>query len=420
MPIIINKKKKKSIAYSLPIKKGFNVIRIDNHLINDVLDLIYFTQNDSFTIEVTDLNNKTHVYKVKNTFDKPLGIEVDLPECKNCVNNCIFCFIDQMPPNMRDALYVKDDDLIYSFFYGNFITLTNLTDIDFNKIISQRISPLYVSVHTTNPILHKTIMRYEHEFIILDVLKRFMNANIEIHAQIVLMPGVNDGNELDNTLVDLIELENIISVGIVPVGLTKFRDNNLRKYNKIESVDLINKIDIYKKEKFIDHIYLADEFYLIAEKPIPNDEYYDDYIQIENGIGMIRQSYLNWKLISRKFLRLLNNKEGTPVFITSISGIKAIKPIINQIEENIKDKEIKTFVIKNNYFGEEVTVTGLLTWNDISTQISLQVKEYLILSSAIFNADMKTLDDVHISDIKNDLNCDIVVLNELFLEWHVY
>jgi len=421
MPITIKHIQKRSIAYDLPIKKGFDIISIDSKPINDILDLIFFSQNDKFTLEYADLNKQVQKCKVMNTFDKPLGIEVDLPTCVSCVNNCIFCFINQMPPNLRASLYVKDDDFLYSFFYGNFITLTNLTKRDLKKIISQRISPLYISVHTTNNTLHSDMMRYKHDFSIIDILKLLESADIELHTQIVLMPNINDGLELQNTLNHLIEMENVVSIGLVPVGLTRFKVCNskfdVRKYEVSEAENLISEIDTFKTEKDIDHIYLADEFYLMAGITVPEEDYYHDYVQIENGIGMVRQSYQNWSRIKKKFLKFITSYEKEIVFVTSVSGEQAIKPIIYEINKSLINKQVKLYVIKNYFFGDEVTVTGLLTWHDIISQIAVQKDDVCVLSSGIFNSEMLTLDDVCLDDIRKELGCDLIVMNELFVDW---
>ena len=264
MTVKIKSIQKKSIASMLPLKAGCDILKIDSQPIHDILDLMFFSQKEEFTLEYKDKEIKTCI--VKNNFDKPLGIEADLAPCQNCVNNCIFCFVDQMPAGLRESLYIKDDDFIYSFFYGNFITLTNLTKKNISKIITQHISPLYVSVHTTNPILHKNLLRYNHSFNIMETLQKLQEHNIEIHAQIVVIPDYNDKSELFKTLTDLVEMENISSIGIVPVGLTKYRDHltNLRKMTKIEAIELITHIEYMKNMRGFDHIYCADELFILA------------------------------------------------------------------------------------------------------------------------------------------------------------
>ena len=422
MSIVINNIQKKSLATDLPLVVGDKITKIDDEPVEDIIDLMFLTQKESFTIEYINSHNNKQKCIVENNFDKPLGYEVLLPSCVNCVNQCIFCFVDQMPKGLRDSLYIKDDDFIYSFFYGNFITLTNLSVKAINKITSQHISPLYVSVHTTNPVLHKKMLRYPIDFNITDTLKIFNDANIELHTQIVVVPEYNDKEELFKTLTDLVEMENITSIGIVPIGLTKYRKKltKLRKFTKAEAVELISHVEFMKNMRKLEHIYLADEFFVLAGLPIPEDYYYNNYEQIENGIGMIRKSWENWKYIKRKFLTLLNKTEGNPVFVTSVSGIQAINPILKDIQKSLKNKQIKAFVIKNEFFGDEVTVTGLLTWQDIKSQLKLNDDEYPVFSSAIFNHEMLTIDNIHIDNLKDELNKKFIITDELFSEWDIY
>jgi putative radical SAM enzyme (TIGR03279 family) len=421
MSIIISNIQDNSLAQNTPIKSGYEIISIDKMPINDILDLMFYAQKDVFSVEYKDKNNQLKIIEIINTFDKPLGFEVDLPKCVNCVNNCVFCFVDQIPKGLRKSLYIKDDDFIYSFFYGNFITLTNLKKKTYDKIIKQHISPLYVSVHTTNPVLHKEMLNYSIDFNIIKVLKKLNQYDIEIHAQIVVIPDINDKAELFKTLTDLVEMENISTIGIVPIGLTKHRDGltPLKKFTKEQATELINHIEFMKNMRELNHIQCADELFILAEMPIPEDSYYGNYDQIENGIGMTRKTWENWKYIKNKFLRFLSNINGNPVFVTSVSGIQAINPILKEIQRKLPEKQIKAHVIKNNLFGDEVTVTGLLSWQDIKNQLNLADNEYPVFSSAVFNHDMITIDDFTITNIKETLNRNIVIVNELFTDWQI-
>jgi len=421
MAVIVRDILEGSIFASSNISAGCAIESIDSTPVGDILDLMYLTQKAEFQVTYTDNAQVRHTQTLENYFDRPLGVQADLPQCKQCVNNCIFCFIDQMPPALRESLYVKDDDFIYSFFYGNFISLTNLSRKDISKIIDQHISPLYVSIHTTNPVLHKQLFRYNHSFDIRKVIKRLTDADIELHAQIVLIPDVNDQAELFKTLTDLVEIEQITSIGIVPVGLTKYRNNlyPLRKVTLAEATELITHVEFMKNNRQLSHIYLADEFFIQARLPIPHDHYYENYDQIENGIGMVRKAWHNWRYLKRKYLRFLSEHEGNPAFVTSMSGIQAIDPILKEIQKNLPNKRVKATVIKNNFFGEDVTVCGLLTWQDISGQLKLADDEYPVFSSAIFNNDLKTLDNIHIEQIENMLSRKAIITSELFSEINI-
>jgi putative radical SAM enzyme (TIGR03279 family) len=425
MPLKINYITPNSIGSTLPLRIGDLIVSVDKHIINDVLDLLYHTQKDEFTIEYINETNETKQCKTRNISNKPLGYETALPDCSHCINDCIFCFISQMPKGLRDSLYIKDDDFSYSFFYGNFISLTNLSPMTLKKIISQRISPLYISVHTTNPKLHKKIFRYNIDFNIKETLDILSKNNIDIHTQVVLIPEINDGKELLRTLSELMKLKNIQSIGIVPVGLTKHRENLsiLKKVTPELARNIISEVsDLYINERTHfnlpckANIYLADEFYILANHKIPPNEYYDNYDQIENGIGMVRKARENYIKHRRKYIKLISEKEGNPVFVTSILGWEALKPILRDMKKQLVNstKIIKQQIISNLLFGESVTVTGLLSWDDIKNQLTIDKTDYLVLSSAMFNHEMKTLDGYYLSDIEKTLDSKPVIINELW------
>ena len=282
--------------------------------------------------------------------------------------------------------------------------------------------PRFSEMTPYHPILHKHMFGYEIEFNILEILKVFETAMIDLHLQIVLIPEINDRDILKKSLTDLLNLKNVVSIGIVPVGLTKYRDNLtvLRKTTKEEAISLISEVEAMKNMRNVEHIYCADELYILAQMPIPDDFYYGDYDQIENGIGMVRKTLENWKQKKKRFIKYLNNLLGNPVFVTSVSGFYAIEPIIKDLQKSIKNKEIKTVVVKNHFFGVDVTVTGLLTWQDIKSQLKLADNDCLIFSSGIFNYEMRTIDDLHISDLKDELKKTIIVVDELFSQWVEY
>jgi len=402
MPLKISQIIPNSLSSRSKLKAGHEILSVNGVAVHDILDLLFMTGSSSFKIEYQDHDKKNQTLKIINTYDKPLGIEVDLPPCRSCINNCIFCFVDQMPSGLRESLYVKDDDYIYSFFYGNFITLTNLSESEIAKICRQKISPLYISVHTTDSQLHKSILRYEIEFNILDLLRRLSESGIVMHTQIVLLPGINDSVHLEKTIKDLLSLPMVESIGIVPVGLTRYREGLVA----LEQVSLpINLPNIDKR------VYLSDEFYLKSGLDIPKSSHYEDYVQIENGIGMIRKSLDNWKRNRKKFLKKINNRDGYPVFVTSVSG----RYVIRHIVEDIKDKKYRILVVMNEFFGNSVTVTGLLTWEDIRKQLGLTENEYPVFSSAIFNHEDVTLDGYSVEDIRSELSMDVLVINELFI-----
>jgi len=299
-----------SLAEKHDLTTNDTIISINNHNIKDFLDLEYYGADPKLKIVVRDIEGKTRNINISQDWETPLGINPVQHQCRLCANKCIFCFVDQMAENMRDSLYVKDDDYLFSFVFGNFITLTNLSQIDFDKIKEQHLSPLYISVHTTNPILRKQMMRHKQEFNILNRLEELSEAGIEFHAQLVLIPGMNDGEELIRSLEDLSNPKlNTLSVGIVPIGLTKFRKHlpELRTYSRDEAAKTVALANEFSNKLEENNIFCSDEFFLKAELPIPKEEYYSDFPQLENGIGIVRIMKDNWD--SNKYAKIAGLQE---------------------------------------------------------------------------------------------------------------
>ncbi len=415
MPLKISHVHSGSLAERKMILPDEKIITINDQEIHDFLDLDYFGADDELKIELlseTGILRTVFIHKDDNT---PLGIEPAVHHCRNCANNCIFCFIDQMTPDIRKSLYVKDDDYCLSFVYGNFITLTNLTGRDFNRIVLQRLSPLYISVHTTNPALHKKMMRYKHDFNILDGLRKLDTGRIELHTQIVIVPGWNDGSELNRSLKDLTEsFCNILSIGIVPVGLTKFRED----LTKIEKVNFRQAEEIIQLAKNFPRTYCSDEIFLLAAQAIPEQEYYDDYPQLENGIGMIRLLLENWKRVRKSFIKFLSKYSENFVFITAELAGGTIKKISNEINEYLPRKT-RLQIITNNFLGDSITVAGLLSAADIMEQTRIRKNEIAVLPTNLLNRDDLTIDNISLSQIKKYFGGKLLLIAEEFEDWHL-
>ena len=318
-----------------------------------------------------------------------------------------------MKPNFRKTLYIKDDDYRLSFVFGNYITLTNISETQLKRIINQKLSPLYISVQTTNPSLHKKMLRYKMEFKILNQLKILTKNGIKLHTQIVILPGWNDGNELHRTLKDLDSLgSSVLSIGIVPVGLTKFRKSLLQ----LKTVTPAQACELLKLAEKYPRTYCSDEIYLLAEKKIPEEDFYEDFPQLENGIGMIRLLLENWKDNKEDFISEIRELEHNFVFITGKLAYNHINLIANEINSALKNK-IRVVEISNNFFGKTVTVTGLLSAEDIMSQINLKPHEIAVVSSNIFNQDGFTLDDISTKTLKNKLNGKLLIIDEEFSDW---
>lgn len=413
MALKIKKTETGSQAERLGLLPEESVLRINEHKINTFLDLQYYGADNEFELEVRKLSGKIERYYLENVWEDFLGIIPADHTCRECINHCVFCFIDQMPPQQRETLYIKDDDYCFSFVFGNFLTLTNLTENDYQKIFEQRLSPLYVSVHTTNPELHKKMLRYSRDFDIMKQLSRFSENGIDFHSQIVVVPGYNDGQELIRTLKDLSSFqESCISIGIVPVGLTKYREG-LPELNTIDESKAKEIIELSAEFK---RAYCSDEFYLKAGIEIPGEEFYDDFPQLENGIGMIRYMLINWASNKEEFLNWIQEMPGRLVFISGQLASDVIKGIAEEINESISGKA-KVKVIRNEFMGETVTVTGLLTWHDIENQLELDIEDIPVFSSNTFNTEGVTLDGYSQAEIAEKLDREVIIVDEGFAGW---
>jgi len=413
MPITVKEIVQDSLAANSGLSKNDLIISINGNEINDFLDLQFHTAEEVLEIVFKDTFDTDKKITIHQDWGKNLGIIPHEHRCRTCANKCIFCFVDQMPRNLRETLYIKDDDFSFSFVFGNFITLTNLSDKDIERMIEQRLSPLYISVHTTNPNLHKKMLCYKHDFNIMKKLKYLSDNGIQFHTQIVLIPDWNDSLELERTLKDLTSDDlNTLSIGIVPVGLTKFRDTltRLKPVGKQQALETLKLASKFPKT------YCSDEIFLKADKKIPSEDYYDDYPQLENGIGMIRQLKENWKKNKKKFISDIKAFNEKIVLITAELAFKTIKEISDEINCEIPSKS-KTLRVLNNAFGRTVTVAGLLTAHDIIDQVRINKDEVVALSNNMFNKDGFTIDNLSKADLIRQFGKFIIIIDEEFASW---
>ena len=415
--IMIKNVIKGGIADEVGIKKGDLLIGVNGKTIEDIIDYKYLIADEYLEISVLDQNRKELIFEVEKEYDDDLGIEFENPlldNVRSCANKCIFCFIDQLPKGMRNTLYFKDDDSRLSFLQGNFITFTNLSDKDIQKIIEYKISPLNVSVHTTDPRLRIKMLRNKNAGNIMEILKKLTDNKIKINCQIVLCRDINDGNILRKTINDLYCLYPMVkNIAVVPVGITKYRQNlyNLRAYDEEASRNVLSIIDeeqekIYKIAKMI-FVRAADEFYIMAGRKLPEPEYYGDYEQLQDGIGMVTNLIENVKSSLKGQRTIYKNK--TISVITGISAFKYINNICKMVENKIKGLKIHVYPVKNDFFGERITVAGLLTGRDIVRQLKGKpLGEKLIIPSNVFKSGENVLlDDMTLDELKISLNTDI-------------
>lgn len=360
-----------SIAESHSLKPGDSLLAIDNKAIKDLLDYQFaIFDAEKLTILVEKANKKNETITINKSANEDLGIIFEsgvFDKIKPCNNNCIFCFVDQQPPGLRDSLYIKDDDYRLSYLQGTYITLTNLTESDKKRIEDLRIGPLYISVHTTNPELRTKILNNKKAGDILNKLKWLEDLCIPVHTQIVVCPGFNDGDELRRTLKDLNELENIETVAIVPVGITKYREGSqLKPFTKqlaLETLEIINDIN---KEKEFTFAFPSDELFMLADKEIPSEEYYEGFSQLEDGVGLARLTIEQFNSI--ELPERLENNHHIGIITASLAH-KILTPAFSKLN-NIENLELNIIEIENNYWGKHITVCGLIVGTDIITQLS--------------------------------------------------
>lgn len=419
MSVLVSGVLKKSIAGKKGIKPGDVLISVNSHEINDVLDYRFYIKEKKLTLALVS-NGKAKKVHLRKDEDDDLGLEFDsylMDRQHRCTNRCIFCFVDQMPPGMRETLYFKDDDSRMSFLFGSYVTLTNLTEHDVSRLIEMHISPVNVSVHTMNPELRVKMMKNKHAGECLSILKRLADAGIKLNTQLVLCPGINDGKELEYSLSELEKLlPSIQSIAAVPVGLTKFRENlpALRTYTPQEARETIEIVDSFGErclEKYgVRLAFCADEFYLTAGMPIPDEEYYEDYPQLENGVGL-------WRNLEAEFSSALGQSslekdiERRVSIATGVAAYPLIEHLCRLVSEKYPLVKADVFEIKNDFFGHSVTVAGLVTGKDLISQLKAKPHaETLIIPSVMLRSEGDVfLDDVSLEDVEKALSVSVRV-----------
>lgn len=379
MPAIVSSVVAGSIAEELEIQAGDEILSIDETKMLDMIDYNFLCKSDFLTLEVKKTDGEIEVIELEKDFDEDLGIVFEsavFDKVRPCLNKCIFCFVDQQPKGLRDTLYIKDDDYRLSYLQGTYITLTNFKDEDKERIKKMHLGPFYVSVHTTNPELRVKMLRNPNAGKALDNLEWFKQNEIPFHAQIVLCPGLNDGKELDRTLSDLAKLgDSVLSTAIVPVGITQFRpDGELTRVDKQCAEETLKISSKYER------VCCSDEFFLLAGEPIPPSEYYGNFSQLDDGVGALR-------LTLDDFYNLELPKNISKPFKFIFACSYAAKDMLTEISEQLNKIEnltVEVHPVKSNYWGQDITVAGLITTDDLI-------------------------------DTVKDVNCDMVVIPSIML-----
>lgn len=421
MSVTVKSVQKKSPAYKIGMRDGDTLVKISGNDIVDVLDYRFYQTKERLTIEYINAKGNIIVKKVKKKEYDELGLEFEtylMDKKHSCRNKCIFCFIDQLPKGLRDTLYFKDDDSRLSFLFGNYITLTNITEHEIERIIKMHISPVNISVHTTNPELRVKMMNNKNAGKVLDIIYRFNEAGIKLNCQLVLVPGYNDCEELERSLKDLTALENVECIAAVPVGLTRYREGlcEISPFNKEQAkqaLEILEKYSDLTLEKYGERrVFGADEFYILAERQLPEAEYYEEFLQLENGVGLV-------PLLLSEFedaIKLCDYSLKEKRKITVATGEAAAPFIKSMVDKTVKkwdNLECRVIPIKNNFFGGEINVAGLITATDLEEQLKgLDLGEELLIPSVMLRdgGDM-FLDSVTLSELSEKLNIKITPTN---------
>lgn len=418
---VITKIQKGSIAEELEIQKGDILISINSQKVEDIIEYQYLIAEDYIELEIQTKSGEIVIYEIDKDVDEELGIEFENPitnSVQTCRNKCMFCFIDQLPNGMRKTLYIKDDDSRLSFLQGNFITMTNMGQKELDKMIKYHISPVNISVHTTDSNLRVKMLKNKTAGNILEKMTILKNANIDMNAQIVLIPNVNDKENLEKTLNDLEKLHpNLQSIAIVPIGITKYRDN-LEKvdiFDKKSSIELIKQIEKFQKNYLqklkTRFVFLSDEFYVMSGIKRPTHKEYEGYKQLENGVGLMTKQEFEYNKELKKIKTY--DKKRTISIATGTSAYDFIKELSNNIANQFQTVTISVYKIRNDFFGETITVAGLVTATDMLNQLAgKNLGDELLIPKVMLKSDEDIfLDSITLKDFEQKLGTKVRVVD---------
>lgn len=420
-----------SLAEELELVPGDKLLEINGIKLRDIIDVSFAFADEEIEMLVEHEDGQQEVYEFDKDYDEELGVEFEsavFDGIRHCANNCLFCFVDQVAPDMRESLNIKDDDYRMSFLYGNFITMTNMVDADFQRIKQYHLSPLFVSVQCTNPDLRQKLLRCRTAGNLSAQLDKLEAADVEYHTQIVLCRDLNDGEELERSLRDIVARQpHALSVAIVPVGLTRFRQDcyPLKSFDKESAARVVEQVEAYQRQQREKDgrtfIYLADEFYLLAGRELPPAEYYDGFPQLDNGIGLARNFMEEFAAAvaeaddSKAALaahKQQDNRDNRAKLRLAVVSGTSISPLMAELAESISGagEQVTMVPVPNHHFGTTVNVSGLLTAKDMLTalqDVAGKVDGILIPESALRTGDNVFLDDVSLSDFCARLSCRV-------------
>ncbi len=414
-----------SIAAEVGFEAGDRLVAINGEQPRDLIDYRFLCADEVLQLEVLDASGKTHQVEIEKDYDEDLGLEFEtalFDGLIQCNNRCPFCFIDQQPPGKRESLYFKDDDYRLSFLYGSYLTLTNLTQPEWDRIEQLRLSPLFVSVHATEPEVRTRLLKNPRAAQLLDQLRWFQERQLQIHAQVVLCPGINDGDHLTQTLLDLSqfhhgEIPAVASVAVVPVGLTRFRpgEDELVPVSPETARQVIAQVQElqakFRQQLGSTFAWLADEWFLIAGQELPPESHYEEYPQLGNGVGSIRQFLKEFQKAARKLPKQISPPRRY-TWVVGNAVQQAFQPILKRLNQ-VKGLQVELAAIASHYWGQEISVTGLITGQDILR--SLQGRDIgdalLIPTVMLKHDDPRFLDDMTVDDLAAQLHTIIIPMN---------
>ncbi|PSB12261.1 TIGR03279 family radical SAM protein [Pleurocapsa sp. CCALA 161] len=407
-----------SIAQEIGFEVGDAIVSINQTQPRDLIDYRFLCSDEYLELEVIDTAGDLHQIEIEKDYDDDLGLEFEtalFDGLIQCNNRCPFCFIDQQPPGKRQSLYLKDDDYRLSFLYGSYLTLTNLTEKEWQRIEQMRLSPLFVSVHATEAKIRTRLLKNERAGLIMSQLRWFQKRRLQIHAQVVVCPGINDGEHLTRTLLDLAsfhqgEIPAVVSAAVVPVGLTRFRppEDELTPVSQQQAIAVIEQVQQlqakFKRQLGSTFAWLADEWFLIAREDIPPESHYEDYPQIGNGVGSIRLFLKQFQATAQKMLPKAIPQPRRFTWVVGNAVEQAFQPLVAQLNE-VQGLEVNLVALNSQYWGQEITVTGLLTGQDLLTGLSNKdLGDGVLLPSLMLkHDDTKFLDDLTVADVSTQL-----------------
>lgn len=409
-----------SIAEELGIEAGDILISVNDCEIEDVFDYHFYVNDEELVLLIRKPDGEEWELEIEKEYEDDLGIEFEqglMDEYRSCRNHCMFCFIDQMPAGMRDTLYFKDDDSRLSFLQGNYVTLTNMSDHDIDRIVNYHLEPINISFHTTNPGLRCEMLHNRFAGEALKKVDRLYEGGIQMNGQIVLCKGINDGEELERSIRDLVRyIPCLQSVSVVPVGLTKYREGlyPLEPFQREDAKKVLQVIHRWQERLYREYgthfIHAGDEWYILAEEEMPEEERYDGYLQLENGVGMLR-------LLEEEFQAACSQAEGDDEnrelsIATGLLAVPYIQRMAEQLESIYPNTRIHVYPIRNDFFGERITVSGLITGQDLIAQLKgRELGERLLLPCNMFRSDEEVfLDDITLPEVEEALQVRIDIV----------